>query len=100
MPRLTPYTILYNEILKIELSLLPNEKKTNLTDEEVHLVLLEHLQLFLELGLYGVLTDAAKVGGCLADSSRHQASVLCCHLTSDITRRFVDLGSLLKHQRQ
>lgn len=73
----------------VTLSLLPY-----LSDHEVHVLLHEDVQLFLEDGLHLGLTLAAQVGGGLGDSARHQGISLIGHLSGEVTGSFVHLGAL------
>ena len=67
-----------------------NDTTAYLTQEEVHIVFDENLDLFTELLLHGRLALAAQVGRGLGDSSQGKGVTLAGHLVGEITRCLVD----------
>lgn len=65
-----------------------------LSNQEVHVLLHEHIQLFLEDALHLRLTLAAQVGWSLAHSPGDQGIALVGDLTGQIAGGLVDLGAL------
>lgn len=65
-----------------------------LSDQEVHVLLHEHIQLFLEDVLHVDLTLAAEVGRSLRHSAGNQGVALVGHLAGQIAGGLVDLGTL------
>lgn len=66
-----------------------------LSDEEVHVLLDEDVQLFLESGLHLLLALAAEVGRSLGHSSRNQSVALVGDLPGQIAGGLIDLSSLM-----
>lgn len=67
-----------------------------LSNQEVHVLLHEHIQLFLEDVLHLGLTLAAQVGRSLAHSSSNHGIALVCDLAGQIAGGLVDLSALQK----
>ncbi len=65
-----------------------------LSNQEVHILLHEHIQLFLEDGLHLCLTLAAQVGWSLTHSTGDQGVTLTGDLTGQIAGSLIDLSSL------
>jgi len=65
-----------------------------LSNQEVHVFLDKHVQLFLEDGLHLGFALAAQVGGGLGHSAGHQGVSLVGHLSGEVTGSFVHLGAL------
>ena len=70
------------------------QRRVYLSDQEVHVLLDEHIQLFLQDGLHLGLTLAAQVGRSLTHSSGNHGIALVGDLTGQITGGLVDLSSL------
>lgn len=65
-----------------------------LSNQEVHILLDEHIQLFLEDFLHFDLTLAAEVGRSLRHSAGNQGVALVGDLAGQIAGGLVDLGAL------
>ena len=65
-----------------------------LSNQEVHVLLHEHIQLFLEDGLNITLTLAAQVGRSLTSPPSHKCVSFIGNLAGQIAGGLVDLSSL------
>lgn len=76
-----------------------SEKNLYLSNQEVHVLLHEHIQLLLEDGLHLCLALAAQVGWSLTHSSCNQSVTLIGNLMGQIAGGLIDLSSLQREDR-
>lgn len=78
------------------------EKKTwtDLSNHEIHILLYEHIQLFLEDSLHLCLTLATQVGRSLTHSTSYQCISFISYFSCQVTGCLVDLYSLEELCRQ